>query len=225
MRLKRKILCVIMFFCGIHAESFSDDVEKILKEQELIRQKSGQYFSVGLGSSFLRLQQISHGKMAYAPIMLSLKAGNQTFFTKNVGIRGFFGLDTYSDNINYTFQKPPYNSLFMFFSLGIDLITEFALTKNNKHFLGTFFGLGGGAVIYTDNQSYTFFKDAFLSAGFIVEAGIDFTINIKHRISLGVKITPIQKKWSPSIVKQTDFLPFVNYQYKFGRDIFSRKKD
>ncbi|CBG40609.1 outer membrane beta-barrel protein [Helicobacter mustelae] len=223
----KKFFCVffaILLYVSAEEATDTDEIKKIYEEQNLIRKKGGQYISFGLGTSVLRLKQEIHGKKnTYVPVLFVFKAGSQTFFTKGVGIRGYFEFDTYSENLNYGFKRPPTTSFFGFFSVGIDLLTEFPITPNQKNFLGAFFGIGLGASIFTDNIHYKFFKNSFVSAGFIAEVGVDLTINIKHRISIGVKTTPVQKSWSRSVAEETDFLLFMNYQYKFDTNIFARK--
>lgn len=194
----------------------SDDVRQVYEEQELVKQKSGKYLSIGLGTSTQRTGNFITNKDegSYIPIILGLKVGAQSFFTKNVGIRGFFAFDTYTKT-GTSKNENSITAFFGFLSLGIDAVVEFAITKNQKNFLGGFFGIGFGGVLYTDNKYYKGFEKMFVSGGFIVEAGLELTIMIKHRIAIGAKVTPIENNPSKSIVEQTDVLPFVSYQYQF----------
>lgn len=194
----------------------SEDVKQIYTNQELVRQKSGKYLAISLGTSALRTQRLITNQKEdnYIPIILGLKTGVQSFFTENIGIRGFFAFDTYTKTATGKKENSTM-AFFGFFSLGIDAIAEFSITKNQKNFLGGFFGIGFGGVIYTDNANYKGFKNMFISGGFIVETGIELTLAIKHRIAIGAKVTPIQKEVSKSVVEQTDILPFISYQYKF----------
>lgn len=194
----------------------SEDVKQIYEDQELIRQKSGKYLAISLGTSALRTQRLitNQKEESYVPILLGLKTGVQSFFTKNVGIRGFFAFDTYTKTATGKRENSTM-AFFGFFSLGIDAIAEFPITKSQKNFLGGFFGIGFGGVVYTDNANYKGFKNMFISGGFIVETGIELTLAIKHRVAIGAKVTPIQKEISQSVVEQTDILPFISYQYKF----------
>ncbi len=198
----------------------SDDIKQIYQEQELIKKKSGTYFGFGLGMSIMRLIRAQEPKpysppTPYDPIIFSFQTGVQSFFTKNVGVRGFIALDTFGDEINYELKKTSYKSFFMMLSLGLDAIIEFALTQKNQHFLGFYAGAGIGGVIYGDNQSYSGFKNLYISGGFIVQGGVELTLAIRHRISLGIKITPIQKDIFAPFIEQTDFLGSLMYSYLF----------
>lgn len=195
----------------------SDDAKQIYREQVLVKQKSGKYFSIGIGSSTIRTNRfISSDAISrdYSPMVFFFKTGAQSFFTRNVGIRGFFAFDTYS-KLNYTFKNIPYTPFFGFLSLGIDAIVEFAITKNQRNFLGGFFGLGFGAVLYLDDITLKKSEKTFFSQGIIVEAGIELTLAIKHRIALGAKLTPLKTSISKSLAARTDILPFLSYQYQF----------
>ena len=195
----------------------SDDAKEIYREQVLVKQKSGKYFSIGIGTSTIRTNRFLASEVIsgdYSPMVFFLKGGAQSFFTRNVGIRGFFAFDTYSKP-NYTFKNIPYTPFFGFVSLGIDTIAEFAITKNQRNFLGGFFGIGVGAVLYLDDITLTKSEKALFSQGFIVEAGIELTLAIKHRIALGAKLTPIKTSISKSLVARTDILPYLSYQYQF----------
>lgn len=198
----------------------SDDIAQIYKTQELIKEKSGIYLGFGLGTSIMRL--ISTDGLGsdspptpYSPVIFSIKAGTQSFFTKNVGVRGFFALDMFGDGLNYNFKKTSYKSVFTMLSLGLDAIVEFPFTPSNKHFIGFYVGAGFAGVLYVDNQNYSGIQNLYASGGLIVEAGLELTFFIHHRISTGVKITPIQKDTSAPFIEQTDFLSSVMYSYLF----------
>ncbi len=198
----------------------SDDIKQIYQEQELIKKKSGTYFGLGTGMSIMRLIQAQEPEpfappTPYDPIVFTLQTGVQSFFTKNVGVRGFLALDMFGDEANYELKKIPYKSFFMMLSLGLDAIIEFALTQKNRHFLGFYAGAGVGGVIYGDNRSYSGLKNLYISGGFIVQGGIELTLAIRHRISLGIKITPIQKDILAPFIEQTDFLGSLMYSYLF----------
>ncbi|PAF53789.1 hypothetical protein BKH42_04500 [Helicobacter sp. 13S00482-2] len=189
-------------------------VTQIREKQTLIRKKSGKYIGVGIGVFEIKKkydQEIQQG----LPAMLSLKTGSQTFFNKNIGIRGFFGLDLASGFANYKLEPDHSNSFFAMISLGIDVIAEFPLNQSYKHFLGAFAGLGGGALIYADNQNFKLIKNSIYVAGLIIEAGVTLDIFVKHRIELGIKVLPTSKSLLNNGDFQTSLMPYVMYNYKF----------
>lgn len=233
---KIKIIALMLIFCHIlYAQSTEDaptqtqtegsektkiyqdegyGVARIREKQKLIRKKSGRYLGVGLG--MFQVSKTYNDKTVQSiPAMLSLKTGSQTFFNKNIGIRGFFGLDMATGFVNYQFAKDPSNSFFAMVSLGIDVIAEFPLTQSYKHFLGGFVGLGGGALIYADNENFKLIKKSIYTAGFLVEAGITLDIFVKHRIEIGLKVLPTSKTLLNNQNFQTSLMPYVMYNYKF----------
>lgn len=233
---KIKIIALILIFCHIsYAQEIKqiplDDlaempqqtkiyknegygVAQIREKQRLIRKKSGKYLGVGLGV-FQITKTYNQKSQESLPAMLSLKTGSQTFFNKNIGIRGFFGLDMATGFVNYQLAKDPSNSFFTMISLGIDVIAEFPLTQSYKHFLGIFAGLGGGALIYADNENFKLIKKSIYTAGFLLEAGVTLDIFVKHRIEIGVKILPTSKTLLNNQNFQTSLMPYVMYNYKF----------
>lgn len=233
---KIKIIALILIFCHIsYAQEIKemplDDlpetpqqtkiyknegygVAQIREKQRLIRKKSGKYLGVGLGV-FQITKTYNQKSQESLPAMLSLKTGSQTFFNKNIGIRGFFGLDMATGFVNYQLAKDPSSSFFTMISLGIDVIAEFPLTQSYKHFLGIFSGLGGGALIYADNENFKLIKKSIYTAGFLLEAGVTLDIFVKHRIEIGVKILPTSKTLLNNQNFQTSLMPYVMYNYKF----------
>lgn len=233
---KIKIIALILIFCHIsYAQEIKqiplDDlaempqqtkiyknegygVAQIREKQRLIRKKSGKYLGVGLGV-FQITKTYNQKSQESLPAMLSLKTGSQTFFNKNIGIRGFFGLDMATGFVNYQLAKDPSNSFFTMISLGIDVIAEFPLTQSYKHFFGIFAGLGGGALIYADNENFKLIKKSIYTAGFLLEAGVTLDIFVKHRIEIGVKILPTSKTLLNNQNFQTSLMPYVMYNYKF----------
>lgn len=233
---KIKIIALILIFCHIsYAQEIKemplDDlpetpqqtkiyknegygVAQIREKQRLIRKKSGKYLGVGLGV-FQITKTYNQKSQESLPAMLSLKTGSQTFFNKNIGIRGFFGLDMATGFVNYQLAKDPSSSFFTMISLGIDVIAEFPLTQSYKHFLGIFAGLGGGALIYADNENFKLIKKSIYTAGFLLEAGVTLDIFVKHRIEIGVKILPTSKTLLNNQNFQTSLMPYVMYNYKF----------
>lgn len=233
---KIKIIALILIFCHIsYAQEIKqmplDDlpetpqqtkiyknegygVAQIREKQRLIRKKSGKYLGVGLGV-FQITKTYNQKSQESLPAMLSLKTGSQTFFNKNIGIRGFFGLDMATGFVNYQLAKDPSSSFFTMISLGIDVIAEFPLTQSYKHFLGIFAGLGGGALIYADNENFKLIKKSIYTAGFLLEAGVTLDIFVKHRIEVGVKILPTSKTLLNNQNFQTSLMPYVMYNYKF----------
>ena len=201
---------------SIEENLVSEDAKQIYREQIIVRQKSGKYFSIGFGTSTIRTKRLLSRQVEenYAPIVLFIKGGVQSFFTKNVGIRGFFAFDTYSGP-NYTLKNLTPVPFFGFVSLGIDTIAEFAITKNQRNFLGGFFGIGFGATLFLEDATLKKSEKGMMSQGFIIEAGIELTLAIKHRIALGAKLTPIKNNISESVVARTDILPYLSYQYQF----------
>lgn len=189
-------------------------VAQIREKQRLIRKKSGKYLGVGLGV-FQITKTYNQKTQTSLPAMLSLKTGSQTFFNKNIGIRGFFGLDMATGFVNYELAKDPSNSFFTMISLGIDVIAEFPLTQSYKHFLGIFAGLGGGALIYADNENFKLIKKSIYTAGFLIEGGVTLDIFVKHRIEIGVKVLPTSKTLLNNQNFQTSLMPYVMYNYKF----------
>lgn len=189
-------------------------VAQIREKQRLIRKKSGKYLGVGLGV-FQITKTYNQKSQESLPAMLSLKTGSQTFFNKNIGIRGFFGLDMATGFVNYELAKDPSSSFFTMISLGIDVIAEFPLTQSYKHFLGIFAGLGGGALIYADNENFKLIKKSIYTAGFLLEGGVTLDIFVKHRIEIGVKILPTSKTLLNNQNFQTSLMPYVMYNYKF----------
>lgn len=233
---KIKIIALILIFCHIsYAQEIKemplDDlpetpqqtkiyknegygVAQIREKQRLIRKKSGKYLGVGLGV-FQITKTYNQKSQESLPAMLSLKTGSQTFFNKNIGIRGFFGLDMATGFVNYQLAKDPSSSFFTMISLGIDVIAEFPLTQSYKHFLGIFAGLGGGALIYADNENFKLIKKSIYTAGFLLEAGVTLDIFVKHRIEIGVKILPTSKTLLNNQNFQTSLMPYIMYNYKF----------
>ena len=209
------IFCVVMIVFAEEETLNSRDVLDVYAEQKLVSDKSGKYISFGLGVPLMRALNPEKAPSLYTPILFSFKAGSQSFFTKNVGVRGFFAFDGYFDDINYQFQRSMIHSFYGMLSLGLDVVIEWAISHNNRYFLGFFAGAGFGAVIYTDNQNYNSFSKLFMKANIIVEGGVELTLAISHRIGFGVKLTPIQKDSAAPLIEQTDFLPFVFYSYKF----------
>ncbi|MDO7252522.1 outer membrane beta-barrel protein [Helicobacter cappadocius] len=189
-------------------------VAEIREKQRLIRKKSGKYIGIGIGIFEVK-KKYNQQTLESIPAMLSLKTGSQTFFNKNIGIRGFFGLDMASGFVNYKLAPDHSNSFFAMISLGIDVIAEFPLSQSYKHFLGGFAGLGGGALIYADNQNFKLIKDSIYTAGIIIEAGITLDIFVKHRIEFGVKVLPTAKSLLNNGNFQTSLMPYVMYNYKF----------
>lgn len=233
---KIKIIALILIFCHIsyaqeikqiplddlaempqQTKTYNNEgygVAQIREKQRLIRKKSGKYLGVGLGV-FQITKTYNQKSQESLPAMLSLKTGSQTFFNKNIGIRGFFGLDMATGFVNYQLAKDPSNSFFTMISLGIDVIAEFPLTQSYKHFLGIFAGLGGGALIYADNENFKLIKKSIYTAGFLLEAGVTLDIFVKHRIEIGVKILPTSKTLLNNQNFQTSLMPYVMYNYKF----------
>ncbi|PAF42142.1 hypothetical protein BJI48_07420 [Helicobacter sp. 11S02596-1] len=189
-------------------------IEAIRERQKLVRQKSGKYIGVGIGGFQVKKAYKEQNQISF-PATLSLKGGVQTFFNKNIGIRGFFGLDMATGFINYEFAKDPSHSFYSMFSLGIDIIGEFPLTKSYKHFLGAFAGIGGGATIYADNENFSLFKHAITSAGIMIEGGVTLSLFVRHRFELGFKILPTAKQLLNSKKFETSLMPYVMYNYKF----------
>lgn len=233
---KIKIIALILIFCHIsyaqeikqiplddlvempqQTKTYNNEgygVAQIREKQRLIRKKSGKYLGVGLGV-FQITKTYNQKSQESLPAMLSLKTGSQTFFNKNIGIRGFFGLDMATGFVNYQLAKDPSSSFFTMISLGIDVIAEFPLTQSYKHFLGIFAGLGGGALIYADNENFKLIKKSIYTAGFLLEAGVTLDIFVKHRIEIGVKILPTSKTLLNNQNFQTSLMPYVMYNYKF----------
>ncbi|PAF52339.1 hypothetical protein BKH44_02795 [Helicobacter sp. 13S00477-4] len=189
-------------------------VAQIREKQKLIRAKSGQYVGVGIGGFEVK-KDYNNQNQINTPMILSLKTGVQTFFNKNIGIRGFFGLDMGTGLLNYYFSKDPSKSFYSMLSLGIDMIAEFPLSRSYKHFLGAFVGIGGGATIYTDNDNFSLFKNAVYAAGLMIEGGITLSIFVKHRIEFGLKILPTSKSLLNNKRFETSLMPYVMYNYKF----------
>lgn len=188
-------------------------ITQIKERQMLITKKSGKYISVGFGG--VKIKKDYEEKFYVSPpVVLLLKTGAQTFFNKSIGIRGFFALDIASSIVNYKFSKDFNRSLYTLFSLGIDIITEFPLSKNSKHFLGAFVGLGGGVSFYMDSDFNTF-KTAIYTAGLLAEGGITLNIFVKHRIEFGVKALPDVKKHPSNGNFEISLMPYVMYNYKF----------
>ncbi|PAF43353.1 outer membrane beta-barrel protein [Helicobacter sp. 11S03491-1] len=189
-------------------------IAQIRNKQELIRKKSGKYIGIGIGGVEIKkdYQNKSHTD---SPAIFSIKSGVQTFFNKNIGIRGFFDLDMATGMLNYQWVNDPSRSFYAMFSLGIDMIGEFPLNRSYKHFLGFFGGLGGGGVIYTDNGNFSLFKDAIYTAGLMIEGGVTLSIFIKHRIEFGIKILPTVKTLLNSGRFETSLMPYIMYNYKF----------
>ncbi|PAF49484.1 hypothetical protein BKH41_02125 [Helicobacter sp. 12S02232-10] len=189
-------------------------IAQIRERQELIRKKSGKYIGIGIGGFQVKKNYKEENQISL-PAILSLKGGVQTFFNKNIAIRGFFGLDLATGFINYNFIKDPSHSFYSMLSLGIDIIGEFPLSKTYKHFLGAFAGIGGGATIYADNQDFSLFKKAIYTAGIMIEGGVTLSMFVKHRIEFGFKILPTAKELLNSRKFETSIMPYVMYNYKF----------
>lgn len=189
-------------------------IDEIRKKQKLIRQKSGQYLGIGIGGVQIKkdYQDVS---IVNVPVIFMLKGGTQTFFNKNIGIRGFFGLDMGTGILNYNFQKDPTNSFYAMISLGIDVLAEFPLSSSYKYFLGFFGGIGGGATIYADNKNFALIKHSLYAAGIILEGGMTLDLATNHRIELGAKILPTAKALLNNNRFETTLMPYVMYNYKF----------
>ncbi|PAF47816.1 hypothetical protein BKH46_03010 [Helicobacter sp. 12S02634-8] len=189
-------------------------IAQIRERQRLIKEKSGRYFGVGLGGFQIKKNYQGTFIQSY-PAALLLKGGVQTFFNKNIGIRGFFAFDVATGLVNYALTKDPSDSFYAMLSLGIDLIGEFPLGNSYKHFLGVFAGVGGGATIYTDNQNFSLFKKAIYAGGVMIEGGVSLDIFIKHRIEIGLKVLPTAKTLLNNREFETSIMPYVMYNYQF----------
>lgn len=201
----------------ITQQNYDDEyygITQIKERQMLITKKSGKYIGMGFGG--VKIKKDYEEKVYVSPpVVLSLKTGAQTFFNKSIGIRGFFALDIASNVVSYKFSKDSNRSFYTLFSLGVDIITEFPLSKNSKHFLGAFVGLGGGVSFYMDSEDFNTFKTAIYTAGLLAEGGITLNIFVKHRIEFGVKALPDVKKRLNNRSFEISLMPYVMYNYKF----------
>ncbi|MDU7693089.1 MAG: outer membrane beta-barrel protein [Helicobacter sp.] len=183
------------------------NVQAIYDEFNFIRSKSGHYFGGGIGFSSLLLHQnvIFKNEMP-VPVILMLKGGTQSFFTRSVGIRGFLALDFANSAISYNRNKN-ISSSFLLLSLGLDLMVDFDISKDT--FLGGFFGVGLGSSLNINKDSKV------LISNIILQSGLNFTFLDRNQISLGIKTTPFQRGDKTKLLRQIDLLPFVNYSFKF----------
>lgn len=189
-------------------------ITQIKQRQALVYQKSGKYLSVGFGGVEIKK---NNGEKNYVglPMVFLIKTGVQTFFNKNIGVRGFFALDGASGALDYKLGSNSNRSFYAMFSLGIDVIMEIPLSRSYKHFLGLFLGLGGGASIYTNSGDFNAFKNAIYTAGLLAEGGITLNMFIQHRIEFGVKALPNVKKLLSNGNFEMSLMPYVTYSYKF----------
>lgn len=219
---KRKNSAALAFalFCALNCASGytinQDEIKKAIEEsfdtRDGIYDKSGSFIFGGLGFSARNFYQgvRSKSKGAFAlPVIFFGKFGAQTFFTQEVGVRGFVGASFYSGNISYTQKSLELSPLFAFLSLGVDAIVQVPFELNGKSSaFGWFLGVGVGATSYYELAR----KRGSASVNVIVQGGFEFSYGNK-RISLGATATPIND--SKNYLKQTDTLPFIMYGVKF----------
>lgn len=190
------------------------EIKKAIDESFVVREeihdKSGPFIFGGLGFSARNLYHRIRTKGSFSlPVIFFGKFGTQTFFTQDVGIRGFVGTSFYSGSVSYTLKALELNPLFIFLSLGVDAIIETSFKFNGKSgAFGGFFGVGAGATGYYELAH----KKGAASINVILQGGVEFTYN-NNRISLGATATPIND--SKNYLKQTDILPFIMYGVKF----------
>lgn len=189
-------------------------ITQIKQRQALVYQKSGKYLSVGFGGVEIKKNNGEKNYVSF-PVAFLLKTGVQTFFNKNIGVRGFFALDGASGALDYKLGGNSNRSFYAIFSLGIDVIMEIPLSRSYKHFLGLFLGLGGGASFYVNSGDFNAFKNAIYTAGLLAEGGITLNMFVKHRVEIGVKALPSVKKILSNENLEMSLMPYVAYNYKF----------
>ncbi|WP_260321586.1 MULTISPECIES: outer membrane protein [unclassified Helicobacter] len=189
--------------------------ERLQNKQKQRRAKDGGFFGMGLGVIDIK-KESKQGKSQTFPIVLSFKGGYQSYFSSFIGLRVFAALDLATSVVNWDFNKPPSNSFYGVVSAGLELPIEFSLTPSYQHFLGFYAGVGGGAVIYMDNDQFQMRnKQEIKTFGVIIQAGVALTLFSKHRIEVGFKILPTNKTLLASKRFETSQMFNVVYLYKF----------
>lgn len=212
----QKTAVIFCIFCALHArdvnfsENFANVSDLLATTREnfkISQEKSGHYVEIGVGTSGLLLHQRQILKNPQnVPVLFLTKGGTQSFFGENLGVRGFFALDFYTNRLNFHKKIPQNDIFFTFFSLGIDLMLDFDTSQNTG--VGGFFGVGFGA-----NGIFSAESKIFV-ANVIVQSGLFFRF-FSQKISLAAKVTPIQRGNARILTRQTDILPFLMWGVKF----------
>ncbi|BEG56705.1 Predicted membrane protein [Helicobacter sp. NHP21005] len=189
--------------------------ERLQNKQKQHKAKDGGFFGMGFGMIDIK-KDSKQGKSQTFPIVLSFKGGYQSYFSSFIGLKVFAALDLATSVVNWDFNKPPSNSFYGVASAGLEIPIEFSLTPSYQHFLGFYAGVGGGAVIYMDNDQFQMRnKQEIKTFGVIIQAGAALTLFSKHRIEVGFKILPTNKTLLASQRFETSQMFNVVYLYRF----------
>ncbi|PAF47530.1 hypothetical protein BKH46_03635 [Helicobacter sp. 12S02634-8] len=150
--------------------------EQALKLADIAKKKNGIFMGVILGS-------MTFNTAYYAqvhPLVYGLRVGYQKYLKDYIGGLRFYGEYLRADTTKMTYQLG---------SANLDVIADVPLDNNNRYALGGYAGVGMGWVGYGMN---TFgLKPDVSHLGIVFNLGLALTLNIKHRIELGIKIPPL----------------------------------
>ncbi|CRF47290.1 Chemotactic transducer-related protein [Helicobacter heilmannii] len=201
------------FLQSLHKEE--ELYQRLQNKQKQRRAKDGGFFGIGFGMIDIK-KDTKQGKSQTFPVILSFKGGYQSYFSNFIGLKVFAALDLATSEINWQANNPHTNSFYGVASAGLEIPIEFSLTPSYKHFLGFYAGVGGGAVIYMDNDQFQMRnKQEIKTFGLIIQAGVALTLFSKHRIEVGFKILPTNKTLLASKRFETSQMFNVVYLYKF----------
>ena len=172
-----------------------DDLcQAITKRTIVSKDKSAKYFGVGVGASLLNSSKSGNFNInnnvqsPYTnPIIIpsfGVRMGTISFFNRYVGVRGFFGFDM-------GFGK--HSGMLTMFSLGIDAIAEFAVSKEHNVFLGGILGIGADAYLYYDQKDYNRWSRMKKAGEVFMQAGLTAMVGKHSRINLIYRFLPSRR--------------------------------
>ncbi|PAF49094.1 hypothetical protein BKH41_03115 [Helicobacter sp. 12S02232-10] len=192
---KRLILCLLFalsFSFGLETDKPADqkrqvymlkgqlyEQEQKLRLEEMAKEKNG--FFVGLILGNITLNATPAGYVDSHPFLYGARVGYQQYLKDYIGGLRFYGEYLRGDMESMAYQLASFN---------LDLIADVPLDDDKKYALGVFGGVGMGWMDYADQAV----KPPLSQFGVVINLGIALTLNIRHRIELGLKIPPIKTK-------------------------------
>ncbi|PAF43194.1 outer membrane beta-barrel protein [Helicobacter sp. 11S02596-1] len=168
--------------------------------EAMAKQKNGFFVGVLVGN--ITLHTTPAGYMDSHPLLYGAKAGYQKYLKDYIGGLRFYGEYLRGDMEGMAYQLASFN---------LDLIADVPLDSDKKYALGLFGGVGMGWVGYSDKSS----QPALSQFGVVINLGVALTLEVRHRIELGLKIPPIKLKEASSRELSTTNVYLISYNLLF----------
>lgn len=182
-----------------------------------IKERSGKYIMTTINVNFYERNDIGR-IIVGAPLGIGIRGGVISYLTEYLGVRGYVGLDMFHDKIGLFPQARKNNQgVISIISAGMDIMFDFKLRNQSKHFLGFFIGFGGGGFVYIDKFLINNIKNIEHITKFnvIIQFGISTLLYKKHRLEMAVRLLPTQSVTLKDDYFQSDYEPYIGYSYKF----------